>query len=384
MSSGLGHVARGIETWADSVAAELHRRGLDVTLFKGGGKADRPFERVVRCVQRGRRFASRIVSLAPRCAWRIGLHQTYDFEQTTFAFSVLPHLIRRRYDIIHLQDPWLGLLLEKTRALHGASVILGHGTEEAPWLLRKFRHVQELSPFYLSRHGNLEGRQWFAVPNFVDTNQFRPGDQAEARRQLDLPENAFIVLSVAALNRSKKRLDWLAREFAAANRPNSCLVLAGAKEADSDALIAEIQALLGDRVRILANVPRDRMKLLYHAADVHVICSLQEVMSISILESMASGLPNIGHPWGSVEWMIDRAGRIVDMEQPGLLAESLKTLSLDDCRRLGKLARERAIDSFSVEAVGQQMLAMYDAVLSRRATRVPHRPLPAGPAVSSP
>jgi hypothetical protein len=36
VSSGLGHVARGIETWADDLAAALYKRGVDVTLFKGG------------------------------------------------------------------------------------------------------------------------------------------------------------------------------------------------------------------------------------------------------------------------------------------------------------------------------------------------------------
>jgi hypothetical protein len=35
-SSGLGHVTRGIETWADDLGTALHRCGVNVTLFKGG------------------------------------------------------------------------------------------------------------------------------------------------------------------------------------------------------------------------------------------------------------------------------------------------------------------------------------------------------------
>jgi len=367
ISSGLGHVARGIETWADTVATELDRRGFNLTLLKGGGTATRPWERVVRCLQRQKKLARMAVSLSPKWGWRLGLHQTYDVEQTTFAISVLPHLIRARYDIIHLQDPWLGLILERTRRLHGASVILGHGTEEAPWLLRKFTHVQELSPFYLERHGDLEGRQWFAVPNFVDATRFRPGDQAAARRAFDLPADAHIVLCVSALNRSKKRIDWLTQEFAAANRPDAFLVVAGARDPETPELVAEITSRLGNRAKVLENVPHAKMPLLYQAADVHVNCSLMEVMGISILESMASGVPNIGHHWGSVEWQVGSTGWIVDMEKPGELAATLGGLDRATCRRSGLEARRRAIEMFSVDAVVDQMTAMYDAVLANRA-----------------
>jgi len=366
MCSGLGHVARGIETWADSVATELDHRGLNVTLFKGAGQPARPFERVVKCLRRSHPLAQRLVDWAPASAWRLGLHQTYDLEQTTFALSVLPHLVRNRYDLIHLQDPWIAYLLEKTRKLHGASVILGHGTEEAPWLLRRFQHVQELTPFYLSRHGDIGDRQWFAVPNFVDTTRFRPGDKAAARRELGLPADAFIVLSAAALNRSKKRLDWLAREFAAANRPDACLVLAGARELETPTLREEITQRLGDRVRILENVPHHRMPLLYQAADLHVICSLMEVMGISIVEAMASGVMNLVHRWGSVEWVVGDTGIALDMERPGALAGVLSSIDLETCRTQGRLARRRAIDTFSVAAVVDQMLGMYDVVLAGR------------------
>ena len=48
-SSGLGHIARGIEAWASDLAAALDARGVPVTLCKGGGRAERPFERVIPC-----------------------------------------------------------------------------------------------------------------------------------------------------------------------------------------------------------------------------------------------------------------------------------------------------------------------------------------------
>lgn len=366
MSSGLGHVARGIETWADVSAAAMHHRGIDVTLFKGAGAASRPYERVVPCAIRGGRLASRIADWSPGFAWHFGCGSAYDVEQTTFAFRVLPQLRHERFDVVHVQDPWLALILERTRRVHGAQVILGHGTEEPDWFLRKLSHVQELSPFYLERHGDLEKRKWFAVPNFVDAERFRPADRRAARQEFGLPQDKLIVLCVSALNRSRKRIDWLAYEFLRAELDNAVLVVAGAEEPETAALLAEIEPLLEDQLVVLRNVPHARMPLVYQTGDIYAICSLREVMSISILEAMSSGLPCLGHTWGSTAWAIGDGGSIVDMEAPGALASALELYQEPALREAhGHLARRRVDELFSVDAVMSQFLAMYAAVLGR-------------------
>ncbi|MFG0332811.1 MAG: glycosyltransferase family 4 protein [Maioricimonas sp. JB049] len=363
MSSGLGHIARGVETWADTTATALHDRGIDVTLFKGGGTADRPFEQVVRCAQRYGRVAETVAKWTPGWTWHIGCGSPYDVEQTTFAAGVLGTLRREQYDVVHLQDPWLAYLLERTRSLHGARVILGNGTEEPPEFLAKFEHIQELTPYYLKRHGDLGDRKWFAAPNFVDAERFRPGDRGAARRALGLPDDAFVVLSVAALNRSRKRLDWIIQEFARAEITNAVLVLAGAEEPETADLVEEGRQRLGDRLVVRVNVPFDQMPQVYHIGDVHVLGSLQEVMGISLVEAMASGLPCVGHCWPATEWVIGDGGSIVDMQQPGALAEDLQRYRDAEIRHhRGQAARRRVEHVFSVDAVIRQYLAMYRAV----------------------
>jgi len=366
MSSGLGHVARGIETWADVSATAMHERGIDVTLFKGAGEATRAFERVVPCAVRGGPWAPRIADWTPDCAWRLGCGSAYDVEQTTFALSVLPLLRRERFDVVHVQDPWLALMLERTRRVHGAKVILGHGTEEPDWFLRKLSHVQELSPFYLERHGDLGSRQWFAVPNFIDAHKFQPGDRRAARAHFGLPQDKLIVLCVSALNRSRKRVHWLAYEFLRAELDNALLVVAGAEEPETAALLGEIEPLLEDRLVVLRNVPHAQMPLVYQTGDIYTICSLREVMSISILEAMSTGLPCLGHTWGSTAWAIGDGGSIVDMEAPGALAAALELYQEPVLREAhGHLARRRVEELFSVDTVMSQFVTMYSAVLGR-------------------
>ncbi|MCK4817714.1 hypothetical protein KA005_18235 [bacterium] len=36
-SSGLGHIYRGMEAWAEDLAQALFEKGVDVTLFRGAG-----------------------------------------------------------------------------------------------------------------------------------------------------------------------------------------------------------------------------------------------------------------------------------------------------------------------------------------------------------
>ena len=73
--SGLGHVARGIETWARDSAAALHESGVDVTLF-AGAPLDVPC-RVLPCLRRGQLAARWLARLFPPPTWRWGLKSPY-------------------------------------------------------------------------------------------------------------------------------------------------------------------------------------------------------------------------------------------------------------------------------------------------------------------
>src|SRR4051812_36873994 len=95
--SGLGHISRGVETWAADLAQALHRRGANVTLFQGGGVASAPWQRVIPCLQR---FTPEAECLAKKYArvggWRFGMGNRYAVEQTTFGWNLWPY-IRREF-----------------------------------------------------------------------------------------------------------------------------------------------------------------------------------------------------------------------------------------------------------------------------------------------
>src|SRR5207253_448207 len=108
---------------------------------------------------------------------------------------------------------------------------------------------------------------WTAIPNFIDTETFRPGHSEELRKELNVPPEATVVLTAAAIKRHHKRIDYLLEEFARfiRKRPDlpAWLVVAGAREKDTEELIGQGRHLLGDRVRFVVDHPLAQMPALY-------------------------------------------------------------------------------------------------------------------------
>lgn len=375
-SSGLGHVARGIEAWAADLGAALARRNVAVSLCKGGGDVVEAYEKRLWCVQRESRAARCALGLAPRrLSWRIGLGSAYALEQSTFAVSLLRHLRRTQADVLHVQDPLLAVRMQQARraGLIKTRTILAHGTEESPEFLKGIEFLQHLAPWHAecARAAGIWRKDWTTIPNFIDTNTFRPGRNHELRRELAIPEHAIVILSVAAIKRDHKRIDHLVREFHAlrTSAPEApvWLVVAGGWEAQTDAVVAEGHALLGDRVRFLVRYPRQKMPDLYRAADIFVLASLFEMMPIALIEAEASGLPCVVHAHPNLCWIVGAGALAVDMATSGDLAEAMSSLCGNAAQRRGLAAsaREHVVDTFSEPIVVDQILHYYQQITTQ-------------------
>jgi len=385
-SSGLGHIARGIEAWASDLGRALADRGERVTLFKGGGRAGAPHEVVLPCWQRGAAGTRRLMRCLPRRGlWRLGLGSAYDVEQRTFSLNLVGELRRRRIDVLHVQDSGVAAVARWARRLGlvRTATVLAHGTNESLEFLARFPYVQHLAPWHLdqARQAGVWRPTWTAIPNFIDTDLFRPGRSDRLRSELGIPPGAPVVLTAAAIKRDHKRIDHLIEEFGrlpvgGASAP-ATLVVAGGREAQTDELVALGRERLGDRVRFLVSFPRERMPELYRLADVFVLCSLREMMPIALIEAAASGLPCVVHRHPIMEWMAGPGGWAVDMAAPGELALALARLCADPGARVGLAARarEHCLANFGRDQVVGRVLDYYRLVAAdSRARRSVPRP----------
>lgn len=211
------------------------------------------------------------------------------------------------------------------------------------------------------------------IPNGVDLDQFRPSDQANARRTLGLPEDARVVLFSANGVTTNPWKDWktirAAVAIASERLASSRVILFGlgeARDAES-AGRAEIRfsPFLADR---------DAVAAYYAAADVYVHAARADTFPNTVIEALACGVPVAATAIGGIPEQINDyrdadngTGVLAGAGDAGALADGLVRL-LEDAelrRRLGENARADARQRFDYVRQAKEYLAWYSDVLAR-------------------
>ncbi len=216
----------------------------------------------------------------------------------------------------------------------------------------------------LVSHESVRRSRTRCLPNGVDTMQFAPlplARRAGMRAALGLPPHGFLFGSVSRLVEVKRQRDMIdAFALATGNRPEAHLVLVGEGPLEA-ALRAQVaRHALQQRVLFLGG--RSDVHQLLPLLDVFVLSSSTEGMSNAVLEAMACGLPTIATAvGGNPETLDPSTGLLVPPLAPERLAEAMRAL-LDDPQRacaLGRRARQRAVEQFSIDAMVRRFAELY-------------------------
>ena len=362
--SGLGRVCRGNEAWAQTIAEALHHDGDQVILVGGGPLLDCQCDYT--CLWN-----------IPRdwFGWRsfISWQKRYAWEQQSFAWALQNHLRQKSARLVHVADPVLAYRLKLSSPSAGYEVIYKDGLLLGPLWWRQFKWVQVLAPQYRDDAISIgiAVNRCHVIPHMVNTQKFVPPDN-KARLKFevlgtDLPENALVVLGVGDFSAgSNKRLDWIVNEVERTGLGNNIqLVLAGQASFADIQRVKKLCQKLGDRVHLRPNTPPDAMRRLFQAADIMVHAALREPFGIVLLESMACGVPVIGHSGHSVTgWIIGNGGCTVDMTVSGELSAMLRTWNDNPKLRFdfGMAARQRVLDHFSPAIITPLYRQLYSLV----------------------
>ncbi len=130
---------------------------------------------------------------------------------------------------------------------------------------------------------------------------------------------------------------------------------------------------LGDRVRLLGF--RDDVRDLLARADVFLLSSISEGISLTLLEAMAAGLPVVATDVGGNSEVVvpERTGLLVPPSDPIALADATLRVLHDRglAERLGAAGHDRVEEDFSVRAMVSAYEALYLEILRRRGAVVP-------------
>lgn len=144
------------------------------------------------------------------------------------------------------------------------------------------------------------------------------------------------------------------------------------------------QLLRAGNAEELAWVPGEKSDIpeVMRGLDLFVLPSLREGISNTILEAMACGLPVVATRVGGNPELVEdgKTGLLVPLRNPVAMAEAVRTYIVDSGKLTGhgQAGRRRAESRFSVEAMVNGYLAVYDAVLSdkRQQLTISHHPIP--------
>jgi glycosyltransferase involved in cell wall biosynthesis len=183
-------------------------------------------------------------------------------------------------------------------------------------------------------------------------------EKANLRHKLELPDDLPIILSVAAINKSHKRMDYLIREVAHLPQPRPYLLMLGQIESES-AEIVELANQLLERDRFqIKTVASDQIPDYYQVADVFVLASLGEGFGRVFLEAMSYGLPCLAHDYEVAHFVLKDEGYFGNFELVGSLASlTSDVLSQDD--HGSKLRRHQSVyERFSWDKIHHNYVMM--------------------------
>jgi glycosyltransferase involved in cell wall biosynthesis len=194
----------------------------------------------------------------------------------------------------------------------------------------------------------------------LDTRTFSPRDRIFSRSVLDLPADAAVVLFVADSVDNKRKGFALLAEALGKLKDRSDLFLLSLGYGNPS---------LPDTIRHmhLGVVSDDRfLSLIYSAADVFVIPSLQEAFGQTALEAIACGTPVIGFDVGGIpDTVIPRVtGLLVPPGDVDALRSAIVELLEDHAGRKAMSAncRRVAVEKFALDIQARQYVELYESL----------------------
>ena len=382
------------------IASELPLRVTHVVHDLDGGGLESLVASMAR-LEAGTSVAVSVISLSGRVG-RLGaaitpqLHHYLPMRSWPGISMLVPlglaRAIRRtRAEVIHVHSGcWYKASL--AARLAGVPVVYTeHGREHydpplLQWLDRRAARrtaavvaVSDRLAAYLARTLGVAPSRLHTVQNGVDTAVFTPGlPSAVLRERLGIPANALVVGSIGRLELVKaytRLIDAVARlrESGSVARPVVGLIWGdGSERPTLEARIAE-RGLTG---AFFLPGWTDDAAASHRLLDVFALTSLSEGASVSLMESLASGVTPLVMQVGANAEVVgpELAAQVVPDGDESAFGRVLEATLLDAARRerAGEAGRRRVVEHYSLQA----MVASYERLY--RAVRRP--PTPGGAA----
>ena len=208
----------------------------------------------------------------------------------------------------------------------------------------------------------------------IDVHAFSPEQVVKAerqrlRQQWGIPDDAFVVLMIARLIRSKGVNEFLQVAQSLAMTTNKIyFVLVGSLDPGNPSSLTAAELVRWRQVpRLILPGFQERVEPWLSLADLYVLPSYREGLPRTVLEAMAMELPVVTTDVPGCRETVDvgKNGFLIPPRDVGALTAKILWCARRpvECRRMGKASRWKAEREFSVERVVAQHLDLYQKVL---------------------
>ena len=204
------------------------------------------------------------------------------------------------------------------------------------------------------------------IPNCIDTNTFAPDNKADACSILHLnPEKNYLLFgAMNAVKDENKGFRFLIEALSSIQSSLPAyteLIVFGSE----DSIEHEISGIRAINLGML----RDYNKIVaaYQSSSISIVPSLSENLSNTIMESLSCGTPVIAFNIGG-------NGDMIDHQQNGYLAREMDSQDLaqgilwclenNKDGNLSQNARQKVLDNFTPEVVGEKYANLYKSILN--------------------
>lgn len=274
------------------------------------------------------------------------------------------HARRNNEMIIGLLLKFLGWPLR----LMFTSAAQRHHTWLTRWLIARMVAViatSAASASYLRRAS-------VVIPHGVDASFYRPPeDRAAAFAEAGLP-GKYAIGCFGRVRPQKGTDVFVAAMCRLLPRyPDFSAVIIGAITPDQEGFAAGLraqiaQAGLGDRLRILGELPTSEVPRWYQRLTIYAFTSRNEGFGLTLIEAMASGTALVAARAGAAELVVadGDTGVLVPTGDADALEAALEPLMRDPdkARTMGERARARVMQDFSLATEAERIVAVYRTV----------------------
>lgn len=331
------------------------------------------------------RFTSHLISLRPAevsssidvdCStYFLNVNRLASFRALVGLFKLVRYLRKHRIKILQIYFQDSNIVGALAGRLAGVRNIVVNRRDMGWWYstpaLAWTNRVNRFTRFCLTnaeavrqivhKYERFELDQIRVIHNGVDHEP--SGNQAVARKDLNIPESSLVVGIVANLKRIK-RIDRFLRVAARLKDTSAHFVIVGTGP-DEEELKAQVAASeLKDRVTFYQTV--DHIIDIMSLFDVGVLTSETEGLSNVLIEYALASRPAVAFDTGGNKEVIENGltGYIVPDDDEEEMTRRIDELLADDQlrREMGQRARHRALDRFSRKRMIAQMEEFYTEI----------------------